>query len=327
MDFYISLLFCCLCERISKVHHIVHKDVRQSQLTVALTTMLQMPMDVIWNMSMTRSFFGTGTNDNKTRRKENTHNNNNNDDRTIWAIGIFRIHVVYYGSQNINRHVHIEYHMLVTFMTLEQVFHRTTKYSTYFITYKSYRLSHVIVILVAMAAAMVVWNARKIGIASIVIGNKFDGGFSWMWYAFDNAHTYKYTQVEQSELATKEMQRSWTICPYKIECVQFNLFIAWPTHLIRGVFLEQRCGAQWMNGRTDTHAHILYRIILQSDKIINSFCVCRKKSDLANVLMFNQHELYIDAVLTKIKAPRIKISNRFYCCCSALFSLLLSPLS
>lgn len=49
----------------------------------------------------------------------------------------------------------------------------------------------------------------------------------------------------------------------------------------------------WTDGRTGTHAHILYRIILQSDKIINSFCVCRKKSDLANVLMFNQHELYI----------------------------------
>lgn len=73
MDFYISLLFCCLCERISKVHHIVHKDVRQSQMTVAVTTMLQMPMDVIWNMSMTRGFFGTGTNDNKTcRKKEHT---------------------------------------------------------------------------------------------------------------------------------------------------------------------------------------------------------------------------------------------------------------
>lgn len=111
------------------------------------------------------------------------------------------------------------------------------------------------------------------------------------------------------------------------KCVQFNLFIAWPTHLIRDVFLERRCGAQWMDGRTGTHAHILYRIILQSDKIINSFCVCRKKSDLANVLMFNQHELYIDAMLTEIKAPRIKISNRFYCWCSVLLSLLLSPLS
>lgn len=159
------------------------------------------------------------------------------------------------------------------------------------------------------------------------MGINSTGDFHGWWYAFDSAHTYKYTQVEQSELATKEMQRSWTICPYKIECVQFNLFIAWPTHLIRDVFLERRCGAQWTDGRTGTHAHILYRIILQSDKIINSFCVCRKKSDLANVLMFNQHELYIDAMLTEIKAPPIKISNRFYCWCSVLLSLLLSLLS
>lgn len=91
MDFYISLLFCCLCERISKVHHIVHKDVRQSQLTVAVTTMLQMPMDVIWNMSMTRSFFGTGTNDNKTcRKKEHTQQQRRSNDLSHWHISNMR---------------------------------------------------------------------------------------------------------------------------------------------------------------------------------------------------------------------------------------------